>query len=148
MFGAGLVKTTRQQSFAHGAVAYDADLLLATVRQDLLFDIRCDHAVRRLQRCHLVDWLQPFQLVNVMVGYTNVANFPLSLQVAHGLPRFFDIGIGFRPVHLIQVDGFDVQATQARLAFCNDAFPFDDGRDGTVVLNDAAEFGGDDRLVA
>src|SRR5208283_1965183 len=111
-----------EHSRKHGGVDNHADALLRAIRQGGLFNLAAQNGVWRLERGDRRDRLCALDLRRVKIAYTDPAYLAFFLQGGHSLPGFFQTGavIGGRPVHLIQVDRVELQATEAIFAFLAD----------------------------
>src|SRR6185312_8942195 len=115
----------------HGRVGNHADVVGAAVRQDRLFDLGRDDVVGRLQRSDGRDFRDARHLGGVEVADADVAHLAGFPQLFAGGPAFFDVFLGLRPVDLVEIDGVDVEAAKAVLAF------FEDGGLFEALVDDA-----------
>ena len=68
---------------------------------------------------------QSLELFDVVIANTDLAYFALLLQVYHRLPGFFDVVVRIRPVHLVEINRFNAQASKTILTLGNDGLAFD-----------------------
>ena len=71
--------------------------------------------VRRLQGLDRRDGLGPAKLADVEVGYADMAQHTLPLQLGEGRPALFDLLVGDRPVDLVEVDRVHPQTGETSL---------------------------------
>src|SRR5205807_5868907 len=108
-----------EKSGSHGSVIDHADSLLLAIRENLRFNFPANNGVGRLQRSDGSDFLGALDLRNVEVGHADPANFAFGLERGESLPGLFDSGFAVlrRPVHLVEIDGIDLQAAETVFAF-------------------------------
>jgi hypothetical protein len=135
-----------EQAGLHGRVDDDSDVLSGAIRQNLFTDFGRDQGVRRLQRGDGGDFLCTHQLSNVEVGDADVANFALLLQLGHGAPALFDIFVGLRPVHLVEIDDIEFETAEAVFSFFQYGIAFETFHDFAIGVPDAFALGEDVRL--
>jgi hypothetical protein len=111
-----------KQAGVHGGVVDDAYILLPAEGQNLRLIAPIDHGVGRLLRGDGCDLLDPLHLGDAEVGDADPADLALSLKVGHNGPAFLDVLVGGRPVDLVEIDGFAVQAAQAFFALTANLF--------------------------
>src|SRR5438552_13244271 len=109
----------REKSGSHGSVVDHADSLLLAIRKNLGFNFPANDGVGRLQRSDGSEFLGALDLSDVKVGHANKAHFAFCLQRGESLPGFFDSGFVVlrRPVHLVEIDGVDLEAAETVFAF-------------------------------
>ena len=91
-----------------------------------------------------MDGFESLELLDAVIGDTDLAHFALLLEFDESLPTFFDVFIGLGPVHLIEVDAVDAQSFEAGIAFFDDAVALEHFVDGLGVTHDSTAFGGHD----
>jgi len=133
----------RQQAPEHRAVADHADVVLATVGQNIGFDITGQHAVRWLQAGDRMDGLRPLHLFDTEIGNAQVTDFACVDAVDQRAPALFNVLIGLGPVQLHQVDDVDTQPLEAGIDFRLDAVCFQRAVDAAVFFPAAIALGGD-----
>ena len=71
-----------------------------------------------------MDRFESLELFDAVIGDADLANLALLLECDECLPTFFDVFIGFGPVHLIEIDAIDTKSLEARVALIDDAVAF------------------------
>src|SRR2546421_1705785 len=117
--GASAVHRASDKSGSHGSVIDHADSLLLAIRENLRFNFSANDGVGRLQRSDGSDFLGALDLSDVKVRHANPAHLAFGLQRGESLPGLFDTGFAVlrRPVHLVEIDGVDLEAAETVLAF-------------------------------
>ena len=116
------------------------------IGQDFRLNLTRQNRIGRLQRSDRRDGLGTRHLRRIEVGNANPADLAFFFQLRHGRPAFFDIFIRLRPVHLIQVDAFDVEPTQACFAFAADGVGLQTLADLAILTPDTFALGEHVRL--
>src|SRR5208282_3353503 len=111
-----------EHSRKHRGIDNHADAALCAIRQNGFLDLAAQNGVRGLERSDRRDGLRALDLRCVKIGDANPADLAFLSQGCQCLPSLFQAGpvIGRRPMDLIEIDGADLQAAKAVLAFLAD----------------------------
>src|SRR5215469_3575031 len=111
-----------EQAGSHWSVRNHADTLLLAIGESLFFHLAPKQRIRRLKRGDRRNSLGALNLRRVKVRHAYPADLPRFLEFRHRVPSFFERRaiVGRRPVHLKEVDGFELQPAETLLAFAAD----------------------------
>ena len=121
-----LAPPAREPPAAERAPRDHRDAVLLARRQHVVLDAADEHRVRRLlahEALAVAALRHPLRLDDRGCGKrraADVAHLALVHQVGQRAERLVDVGVGTRPVHLVEVDVVGVEAAQALLALTQD----------------------------
>ena len=94
-----------------------------------------------------MNGLQALQLADGMIRDTDVSNLPLLLEVHQSLPALFNFVVGFRPVHLVEIDAVHIEPPQTFFTLGNDAVSLQATSNLTVSLRNPSALRRDERSI-
>ena len=105
-----------KNALGDGVIGHDGDAVLRAEGQHILLNPAGEQVVFRLKRIQRRIAHRILHLLNREVRYADGANLALLLEGQEGFHRLTDVDLGIRPVDVVKIDVFRVQAAQAALA--------------------------------
>src|SRR5581483_10902057 len=108
----------------HGRIDNYADIPAQAERKYVLFDFSRQNRIGRLKGRDGSDAQSTTHLLNIEVRYSEITHLAFFFEAGHLRPTFFYVGVGIRPVNLVEIDDINFESAQAGFTLPADRLGF------------------------